>query len=192
MLTAKYYGAKKIIGVEINPGVAQAAREAFPEFGGYLYDPARHPDVELHVAEGRHFLERSEENYDVVQLSGVDTFSTTEAGAFSLSENYLYTVEAFQTFMRHLREGGVLTLTRWFYPDIQTDTLRFRASLRLLALARSSLQRFGTEKPQNAVFFLKSDIFTVILIKPDGFTPDEARALRDHCQHYGFDVLYTP
>ncbi|MEE9127543.1 MAG: hypothetical protein V3U11_10415, partial [Planctomycetota bacterium] len=64
VLTAKYYGAKTIIGVEINPGVAQAAREAFPEFGGYLYDPARHPDVELHVAEGRHFLERSEESYD--------------------------------------------------------------------------------------------------------------------------------
>jgi hypothetical protein len=192
LLTAKYFGARRIVGVEINPGVVEAMREAFPAFGGHLYDPVRHPDVVVHVAEGRHFLERSTEKFDVVQLSGVDTFSTTQAGAFALAENYLYTVEAFETFLRKLNPGGVLTLTRWFYPNVADDELEPRTELRLLALARESLSRNGVSEPGKCVFFLNSMNFTVILVKPDGFTEEEGRTLAAHCAHYGYEPLWQP
>lgn len=196
LLTAKYYGAGHVTGVEINSGVAAAVREAFPEFAGHLYDPARHPDVAVHVAEGRHFLERSQDRFDIVQLSGVDTFSTSEAGAFSLSENFLYTVEAFRTYFRHLRDGGIVTLTRWFYPVLRgegdNERLVPRYSLRLIALARAALREHGITRPQDAIFFLKSQNFTVILVRPEGFSTADVDKLVNHCEHYGYDVLYAP
>jgi hypothetical protein len=192
LLTAKYFGAKKITGVEINKGVVYATKYAFPWFAGSLYDPERNPDVAVHVAEGRHFLERSTDRYDVIQLSGVDTFSTTEAGAFSLSENYLYTVEAFGTYLRHLNPGGVLTLTRWFYPHIENGALEPRFELRLLALARAGLERAGVTDLRRSVFFLKSANFTVILVRPEGFTDEHLATLHGHCEHYGYDLLWSP
>lgn len=196
LLTAKYFGAGHITGVEINSGVVAAAREAFAEFSGHLYDHARHPDVEVHVAEGRHFLERSPERFDVVQLSGVDTFSTSEAGAFSLTENFLYTVEAFDTYFDHLRPDGIVTLTRWFYPVLRGEgpdaELVPRYSLRLLALARAALHERGIANPHDCIFFLKSENFTVILVKPDGFNEADAATLDEHCERYGFQVLFSP
>jgi hypothetical protein len=196
LLTAKYFGAGHVTGVEINSGVADAVREAFPDFAGHLYDSARHPDVTVHVAEGRHYLERSAEQFDIVQLSGVDTFSTSEAGAFSLSENFLYTVEAFRTYFRHLRDSGIVTLTRWFYPVLrgegENERLVPRYSLRLIGLARMALHEHGVARPQDAIFFLKSQNFTVILVRPQGFSTAEGDTLVRHCEHYGYDVLYAP
>ncbi len=196
LLTAKYFGVEKITGVEINPGVYTAMREAFPTFGGNLYDPIKHPEIDVHVAEGRSFLERETRKFDIVQLSGVDTFSTTQAGAFALSENYLYTVEAFDAFMRRLNDGGVLTLTRWFYPGYNEERteIRSRAILRLQAVAFESLERRGVENPKQSIFFLtsKGTGFTVILIKPEGFAGSELEMLRTHCDYYGYEVLYSP
>jgi hypothetical protein len=197
LLTAKYFGAKRITGVEINGSVVAATRDVFPGFAGHLYDPERHPDVRVAVAEGRHFLERGSERYDVIQLSGVDTFSTTEAGAFTLSENYLYTVEAFRTYFDRLRPDGIVTLTRWFVPSFRTQAdgrERFypRYDLRLLALAFESLRQAGVQDPGASIFYLRCGLFTVILVKPAGFTRAEVDRLHEHCRHYRFDVLHSP
>lgn len=206
LMTAKYFGAKKIDGVEINKLVVYAARYVFPDFIGHLYNEEVHPDVKVHIAEGRNFLERSQETYDIVQLSGVDTFSTSEAGAFSLSENYLYTVEGFETFLEHLNDDGIVTLTRWFYPkpilteddrdwnDDVPNPCEPRYSLRLLSLAREALERHldGERDARESIFFLHSENFTVILAKPDGFTSAELETLHQHCDDMGFGILYSP
>ncbi len=192
LLAAKYFGVRRITGVELNAAVVGAVRGPFAAFAGHLYDHERHPDVEVHVAEGRHFLERSPERYDIVQLSGVDTLSSTEAGAFALSENFLYTLEAFDTYLRHLTPDGVLTLTRWFLPLVEGDHLQLTFELRLLALAREALARAGVAEPGRGIFYLKSANFTVILVKPSAFTAAEDAALRAHCARYGFDLLWSP
>ncbi len=204
LMTAKYFGARKIDGVEINRSVYESVQVAH-EFAGNLYNPKHHPDVNVYVSEGRHFLERSEDKYDVVQLSGVDTFSTTEAGAFSLSENYLYTVEAFQTYAARLKPEGAITLTRWFYPD---DVKKYEApkrnapevvgeleprySLRLLALVREGLESLGNANPGQSIFFLYSENFTVILAKPIGFSESDLETLHGFCKDNNFGVLYSP
>lgn len=192
ILTAKYFGVKKITGVEINPGVAQAVREAFPEFAGHLYDPKHHPEIDVHVAEGRHFLQRSEQKYDIIQLSGVDTLSSTEAGAFALSENFLYTTQAFDAYLGHLAPNGALTLTRWFIPHVRDGVLEPREELRLLGLARESLAKAGLENPGEGIFYLNSANFTVILIKPAGFTAEESAMLTAYCKERDFEVLWSP
>ena len=66
----------------------------------------------MHVSDGRSFVRDSHDKYDVVQMTLVDTWASTAAGAFALSENNLYTVEAFREYFDHLRPDGMIAVTR--------------------------------------------------------------------------------
>ncbi len=188
LLTAKRFGAKRIVGVEINPGVVRAARSVI-DFQGGLYDPERHPEVTVHVAEGRHYLERDPDVYDVVQLSGVDTASTTQAGAFSLSENFLYTAEAFGTYLDHTRDDGFVTLTRWVLPDSEGFP---RNTLRLFVLAWTVLAERGVADPGQHVYLVESNGFSVILYGKTAFTDEQLAILDATCVEKDFRPLYHP
>lgn len=188
LLTAKRFGARRIVGVEINPGVVRAARSVI-DFQGGLYDPERHPEVSVHVAEGRHYLERDSETYDIVQLSGVDTASTTQAGAFSLSENFLYTEEAFETYLEHIERDGVVTLTRWVLPDNDGYP---RNTLRLFVLAWTALENLGVEDPSQNIYLVESNGFSVILFGWEPFTDEQLAVLDATCAEKAFNPLYHP
>ena len=85
--------------------------------------------MHLFVEDGRSFVRRSQEKYQVLQATLVDTWASTAAGAFALSENNLYTTDAFRDYLEHLTDDGLMAFTRWgFDPP--------RESLRLLSLAR--------------------------------------------------------
>ena len=194
LLTAKRFGAKKITGVEINPGVVRAVRSTYLDFQGGLYDPERNPGVELHVAEGRHFLERDDGLYDVVQLSGVDTASTTQAGAFSLSENFLYTKQAFETYLERTKTDGLVTLTRWVLPDSEGY---MRNTLRLFTLAWAALESHGVSNPAECIYLIQSQgysgpPFSVILFGRQPFTEEELATLDRTCGEKDFQRLYHP
>jgi len=127
-------GSHDVTGVEINPIIARTImQERFPGLSHGLY---LRPDVHIEVEDGRSFVRRSTSKYDVIQATLVDTWASTAAGAFALSENNLYTVDAVRDYLQHLTPGGVLVFTRWgFQPP--------RESLRLLALAREVLAQLG-------------------------------------------------
>ncbi len=190
LMTAERFGAKRIVGVEINPGVVRAVKTAFLDFQGRLYDPEASPHVEIHVAEGRHFLERDLRTYDIVQLSGVDTASTTQAGAFTLSENFLYTIEAFETYLERTNPGGLVTLTRWVLPDQKTG--HPRETLRLFTLAYTALQNAGIEDPARHLYLVESRGFSVILFGKDPFTDAELATLDTTSEALAFRPLYHP
>ncbi|HYZ83288.1 MAG TPA: hypothetical protein VE621_02750, partial [Bryobacteraceae bacterium] len=117
-------GSKDVTGVEINPIIATTImRQKYPELSRELY---LRPDVRIEVEDGRSFIRRSPEKYEVIQATLVDTWASTAAGAFALSENNLYTTEAFYDYLAHLEDNGILSFTRWgFDPP--------RESLRLLS-----------------------------------------------------------
>jgi hypothetical protein len=127
-------GATDVTGVEINPIIANTImRRDFPQLSQRLY---LRPEVRIVVEDGRSFIRRSPEKYDILQATLVDTWASTAAGAFALSENSLYTTDAFYDYLTHLTDEGVLSFTRWgFEPP--------RESLRLLSLARAALDRLG-------------------------------------------------
>jgi hypothetical protein len=191
LLTALRFGARQVVGVEINPSVVEAVREHFLDFQGGLYDP-QDPTagVEIHVAEGRHYLERDERRYDVVQLSGVDTASTTQAGAFNLSENFLYTVEAFDTYLERTADDGFVTLTRWVLPDRASGLPR--EELRLFVLAHNALERAGVEDPGRNLILVASQGFAVIVFGRQPFTAEQLAALDATCAEQDFTPLYHP
>ena len=79
---------------------------------------------------------RSRDKFQVIQATLVDTWASTAAGAFALSENNLYTTDAFRDYLSHLTDDGLLTFTRWgFDPP--------RESLRLISLAIAALSDLG-------------------------------------------------
>lgn len=139
-------GSKDITGVEINPIIATTVmRGDFAWISRNLY---RRPGIRIFEEDGRSFVRRSEEKYSVLQATLVDTWASTAAGAFALSENNLYTTDAFYDYLSHLNDDGVLAITRWgFDPP--------RESVRLLILAREALARLGENEPQRHVMVIR-------------------------------------
>ncbi len=141
-------GSKDITGVEINPIIATTImRQRYPQLSNGLYF---RPEVHIVVEDGRSFVRRSGDKYQVIQATLVDTWASTAAGAFALSENNLYTTDAFYDYLTHLTPDGFLAFTRWgFDPP--------RESLRLLALAIRGLNRLGETDPWKHVMVVRED-----------------------------------
>lgn len=111
ILVALSGGADNVTAVELNPLVVSAVKR-FDSQSGNIYN---NNNVELIIDDGRRFISSSTETYDVIVLKLVDSWAAQLAGGYALSENYLYTVEAFQQYFRHLDKdnGGMLVMTRW-------------------------------------------------------------------------------
>ena len=174
LLAAHHYGVSKVHGVEINPLIVDVVKNQFDDYAGGIYT-GRLDGVHIHLGEGRSFLERSaaSDAYDLIQLSGVDTSSSSQAGAYALSENNLYTTEAFASYLSHLRPGGILTLSRWYRPDQKG---RKTYSLRLVNVVRAAFRRLGLD-PDGRIFFFrqaKRGGLTVIAVKIEPFTQEES------------------
>jgi Spermine/spermidine synthase domain len=111
ILVALSDGVDDVTAVELNPLVVSAVKR-FDSQSGNIYN---NNNVELIIDDGRRFISSSSEKYDVIVLKLVDSWAAQLAGGYALSENYLYTVEAFQQYFRHLDKdsGGMLVMTRW-------------------------------------------------------------------------------
>ena len=131
-------GSRDVTGVEINPIIVNdIMRGRFAAESKNLYF---RPEVRVFVEDGRSFVRRSVEKYQVIQATLVDTWAATAAGAFALTESNLYTIEAFVDYLGHLTGDGLLSFTRWgFEPP--------RESLRLVSLAIEALERLGERDP---------------------------------------------
>lgn len=158
--------AGHVTAVEINPAIVDAVRGRYAEFAGRLYDD---PRVEAHCAEGRAFAQSDTRSYDRVVLTGVDTFAATEAGAFALSENYLYTREAIDTLLTRLKPGGIAAFSRWWYePERQT--------VRLVLTLADALRARGLD-PAACLFVGRAETNSYVLAKNAPFTDDELNEL---------------
>jgi hypothetical protein len=171
VLGALYYGAGHVNAVELNPLIVDAVKGRFSDYSGNLY---QHEKVTAVASEGRHFVDRDRSLYDRIILTGVDTFAATAAGAYALSENYIYTREAFQAYLARLEPGGMLMMTRWFYmPPRQT--------LRLISAAREALVLEGVEDPDTCFFLARARLRSLILIKKEPFSTEETTRLFEGC-----------
>jgi spermidine synthase len=112
---------------------------------------ASRPGVRLFADEGRSWFARSNEHFDVIQMSMVDTWAATGAGAFSLSENGLYTVEGWRTFFQHLTPSGVFTVSRWYSPNNIDETGR------MMSVAVAALLDEGVSEPSDHLFLASTD-----------------------------------
>ncbi|HEY0851688.1 MAG TPA: hypothetical protein VGD96_17370 [Bradyrhizobium sp.] len=186
ILSALLFGAKRIRGIEINPAIFEVLTDKFAQFSGHL---DRQPGVSLVNAEARSYINHSPDRYDLVQISLIDTWAATAAGGLTLTENRLYTVEAWGDFYRALKPGGLLSISRWYDPD------GYRAEFyRLVAIATEALQRHGVpagELSRHVMAVTGGPIVTVIS-RPVAFTDAEWQAARTRLAAQGFRVILGP
>jgi hypothetical protein len=175
-------GFQRIVGIEINSTIVDFDTRRFASFSGF----SKIPHFELHNDEGRSYLTRSQEKFDVIQASLVDTWAATAAGALTLSENSLYTVEAWQVFDRHLKPGGLITFSRWYSaPD-------FAETYRLFSLACAMLRSEGASDPSRHVALVASDHLATILVSNQPLAPEDLHKIRSIADQMQFKVLFLP
>ena len=140
IISARANGARNVTGVEINQATVDLVQ------GPYRH-VAQWPDwedIHLVCADGRHFAKTADARYDTIVMNGIDTFSALSSGAYVLSENYLYTVEAFEDYLRCLKPGGAMSISRWLLRQP-------RESLRLTNLYLNAAERTGVANPARSI-----------------------------------------
>ena len=161
VVIALNHGASPITVVELNRTTIDVVGEHFSDFVGDLYG---RPGVEVIHDDGRHFVRTTDQHFDVIQLSGVDTIAVGSGGAVqNLSENYLYTIEAFGDFWDHLSEDGILSLN---YPGKE-------AGYRILVMFLKLLHDRGVVDPGTHLVVAWSAGYSGVLLKRTPFTQQE-------------------
>lgn len=182
VLTAASLGYKRILGIEVNSVILDFTARRFGAFSGM----SRIPGLELTVDEGRSRLTRSDESFDLIQATLVDTWAGTAAGAMALSENALYTVEAWRLFHRRLKPGGLIVFSRW-----ARDAESYQ-SRRLFSLAWATLLAEGAQAPGQQLAFLRGGPVATLLLSNRPLSAGDLKQLLATCAEREFDRLYFP
>ena len=173
-------GARSVTAVEPNPLVVAAVR-AQGAWAGNLYD---RPDVALFVEDGRAFLARAGPKYDVILMALSAPYHPVTSGAYSLAENYRYTVEGFVAAMRRLTEGGLFVVVRWAQSPPSEE-------VRAFALAVEAVERTGGD-PARSLVALRSYNQVLILARRGPFTAPELATIRQFAAARSLDLVYAP
>lgn len=180
VLVALAEGAAEVAAIEPNPLVIRAVREQ-GEWAGNLYE---HPHVTLFEEEGRAHLARSGANYDVIFMPPPGAYRPVTSGAYSLAEEYQFTVEGLVSALDRLDEGGLLAVVRW----LQVPPSE---SLRAFALAVEAVEHTGGT-PSQSLVALRSYNQMLILVRQGSFTTAELGSVREFAGNRFFDLVYTP
>lgn len=181
MVLAAAKGAESITGVEINPGIVESSLNRFPGYGvGPLTENPAH---RLIAAEGRSWATQSDEVFDTVTITFIQTGIASGSAAFALSEANLFTVEAFTEFIGHVDDGGMFYIFRQGGNEI----------LRLVSMAREAMGRLGVEDISRHVYVARNETNrSVMMISRSPFTDEELAKLDSSCQELGVEILYSP
>jgi hypothetical protein len=193
VLTGLLFGKERILGVDVNEDILDLANNQFGDFTGHL---DRHPRVRLVNDEARSYLARLQDQFDVLQITFVDTWAATAAGAFTLTENSLYTREAWGVYLDHLTPQGVLAVSRGF---IEKD--RMLEMYRLTGLARAALLDRGATRPEDHMVVVRNVVppsekswggMALLMVSRMPYTPEDLAEVRRHADALGFEVVLTP
>ena len=184
LLSAAVFGFRDITGIEINPIFVKLITSK-PHFTDFT-NLTRLQGMRFIVDEGRNWFARTEEHFDIIQMSLVDTWAATGAGAFSLSENALYTLEAWKLFLARLTPSGVYTVSRWYDSANPTETAR------LLSLAVAALAEIGVREPDRHVFLASSGHIATLIVARQPLSAVDLNALNDGVARYDYRFLVSP
>ena len=136
--------------------------------------------------DARSWFASTKEKFDLVQMSMIDTWAATGAGAFSLSENGLYTLEGWRAFLATINNKGFFTVSRWYNPGDANETGR------MTGLAAAALLDAGIDDIRAHLFVARADHIATLILSKTAFTADELLTLRTSVANLGFEVLLAP
>lgn len=183
LMSAKYYGVDEVTALDVNPVQIKVLRD-HPVYREYanLYNQ---PGVTILNEEARSWFRQNKEKLDVIQMSLIDTWAATGAGAFALSENGLYTVEAWTIFMNDLSDHGVFTLSRWA-ANVQDDTGR------ALSVAMATLFNQNVKDPKQHIALFSSGNIATLVISKSPFTQEQIDAFRAEAANKEYNIILMP
>jgi predicted membrane-bound spermidine synthase len=159
VLVALASGSRQVTAVELNPLMIRFVRH-YGGLAGNLYD---RPDVEVIQSEGRNFISRTDRKFDVIFLGFVDSWASVASGGLSLSENYLYTTQAFRGYYDHLTDDGLLTILRWDadIPRLVSNSVALLGASEAASRIVVLMEKRGTsDDPPQMIFMLRKRPFT--------------------------------
>jgi hypothetical protein len=194
VLSALAFHARSVTAVEINKDIIRTVNGRFGDYTGHL---DRDPRVRFVNDEARSFIARSPERFDLIQVSLIDTWAATAAGAFVLSENSIYTVEAWRTFLDHLTDDGLLSVSRWYFRDRPGELYR------TTMIAVEALRQMGIAEPRRHLAIVRNmqlanrraeipDGVGTLLVSRRPFASEELDRLDAEAARLQFDVPFSP
>lgn len=182
VLAALWARSDKVVGLDVNAPFLGLLEGRFRDFAKI----ADQPEVDLVATEARSYLVRSPDRYDVIQMSLIDTWAATSTGAYSLTENGLYTTEAWRSFLGKLAPTGVLTVSRWYAPTRPSETSR------LLSLATASLIDSRVEDPSRQIVLVSGGRVATLLVARSPFSEEDLRRIDAVSREAAFEVVVAP
>ncbi|MFQ5971150.1 MAG: SAM-dependent methyltransferase, partial [Alphaproteobacteria bacterium] len=182
ILQALYHGVAGIDAVEVDPRMIDLVKNTYGDFSGGIYD---NPKVRAHLKEARSFVAGSTRRWDLIQVPLLDSFATATAGVHGLRESYVYTVEAVSGYLRHLRPGGILAMTRWL-------ALPPRDSLKLLATAVAALEQNSVAEPARRLAMIRGWNTTTLVVKNGPLSGQDIDEIRRFADERAFDLVFYP
>jgi len=170
----------RVRAVEINPQVVEMVEDRFAPFTGKPYSDSR---VSLTINDGRRFALLTDEKYDVISASAVFGRMPPAAGAFTLSEDLLHTLEGFEDYWEKLSERGIISITRFAYEQ---------RALRLTALSRELLDSVGVKDPGAHIRVISDRGLSNVMISKRPFSEEDDEKLSTLVDDYNFSFLYPP
>lgn len=186
-LTALVFGAERVDVVELNPLVVASVEEVFADYSGRPYS---REGVHYRLGDARSELSRSSDRYDLIQMSMIDTWAAAMTGGLTLSENALYTWEAFHAYLTHLTDDGIFTVSRWYSLESYAETAR------VLALMGDVLRSIGVSRPEDHVAVVFNEAggrqsgVATCMMKRSPLTEDDREALVELSRDKGFGILW--
>jgi hypothetical protein len=183
-LAARAFGLTQVTVIEMNQIIVDLLTRIQPykDYAGLAADPA----ITFHVDEARSWFARTSERFDLIQMSLVDTFAATGSGAFTLSENGLYTIEGWVHFLSALKPQGLFTVSRYFSPSNLDEAAR------TYTLAMASLFRLGATMPAQHIYMASVDNIATLVVGRDPLTAADIERLDTWSAQRGYTVLARP
>ena len=182
VLNCALNGFRQIVGIEVNSAITDVTSRRYEWFSGF----SKIPGFELHSDEGRSYLTRSSRHFDLIQASLVDTWAATSAGAMTLSENALYTVDGWRVFYEHLKPAGIITFSRWFTGINANETYR------LFSVAHAMLLSEGVKDPESQLALIQCGEIATLLATNRPFSSDDIRKIKAISNEMSFMPLVMP
>jgi spermidine synthase len=179
-------GAKRVTIAEGNPMIVSAVRDDkhIADFTGRILEDKK---VKLIQAEGRIYVGRKTNAYDIIDLSLADSTGLSMPGGGAIRENYSYTGEAFASCIRALKNGGVLSVTVWNKEDPPKSTLK------LMATMAGAAGEYDAKHLKDSFFISHTYLSTLtVLFKKGGFSAAETEKLKKYCARMSFELIYYP
>lgn len=192
ILAALAMGSQSVTGVEINGDIVRMINGRFGDYTGHL---DRDPRVHFVNDEARSYIARTSARYDLIEISLIDTWAATAAGAFALSENALYTVEAWRIFLEHLTDRGMLSVSRWYLEGQPGEVYR------MVTLATDSLRSVGITHPREHIAVVRSVPLVhgrdrvgvgTMLVSRTPFAQADVNLLQEQANQLQFEAVLTP